>query len=267
MDIHMEQYYTAPAPSRRGAGDIRASARELLYTPGCRMRLVTAQILVILFAIPVKTVIDALRSLMPPSLLEFDNEYGVSQMLCIAVILLFAAPLLLGIKRLSYRQCRGEESYASDVFGAYRNLPRTWLVMLICLIPAVAGYAAVCVFVCFYNTVYQTALVENSVLWSVLIFLAMLTAGAVIMLGGVTLALRWYFFPSYAMRGDMSVGRALSASWRATRGRMREITAFLLGFSGWAALSVLSLGVLHILHTAPYYQTAYTLFADSAKKV
>ncbi len=243
--------------------DIRSEARELMAKDGNRLTLCVAEIAVILMAMAAFILI----SLADTILFYFGvtvPEYAVDISIA-AVEIILIIPLALGVNKITFLQIQGETAHTADIFSAYRILPRTWLVQIIMSIPAAVCLGGVWLACHMSRIMMSLAIIERGTFMRPVMISAAAAVGAIIILGGIALYLRMYFFSAYAMRGDMGVFKALGASFCATRGRKRRIIGFLFGFIWWGLLGLLTLGVIHIYHTAPYYNTAYMIFADSSE--
>lgn len=176
---------------------------------------------------------------------------------------LFVLPLLLGVNRLAYRLYRTGDADAVCALYPYRSLPRSWLCILIGVVPPALAGASVYGCIKAYGHVSELALIQRYPALA-------LVAAAVVALTGLTLVwlfirlwLRTALLPAYAFRGDMSLWQALAWSFRASEGRMRRLIRFYLGYLGWLLLDCLTLGVLWLLHTAPRFYMDYIKLADT----
>ncbi|MGI6167933.1 MAG: hypothetical protein ACOYIA_07360 [Eubacteriales bacterium] len=257
----MEQYgfsYAAATPAPQAA---KADAHALLDKGGNRLNLILAYLLFIMMSVSVGTLTAVLWMPALPwlrGLPYYDKIYDISVVIDYILIFLFALPTtVLGALRMAHRMCLGEKADLSDIFYDYRYLPRTWVVLLIIFLPflIIAGIWRVTPALLGY---LKSAVVYGG---SILRFFVV-PAAIALSAGALYLALRWFFFPGIIMRGDMTVRQALEASFSASRGRMREITRFVLSFSGWAVFSLVSFGVIFIIHLAPYYTVSYMVYCN-----
>ena len=180
-----------------------------------------------------------------------------------ACTVLLVFPAICGINTLAYRLYRGEECYISCIFSAYKNLPRTWLIMLIRIFPVLPAAAVIVGTVRLWQELMQFALVRRYILLMLFICIAVLVLAILLMWAVLRLSLRLVLLSAYAFRGDMSLWRAMYWSFRCSRGRMRRLAAFLLKYLGWLVLDCLSIGVLFLLHTAPQFTFDYIKIADT----
>lgn len=192
-------------------------------------------------------------------LLESDGWfYGILG----ACTVLLVFPAIYGINRLAYGLYRGEECHVSSIFYAYKNLPRTWLIILIGWLPLLPAGVVIIGTVRLWQELVRFAMVRRYVLFQLGICFAVLVLAILLMWAVLRLALRLFLFSAYAFRGDMPLWRALRCSFRCASGRMRRLAAFLVSYIGWFILDCLTLGVLFLLHTAPKFKFDYIKIAD-----
>ncbi|NLW73749.1 MAG: hypothetical protein GX057_02465 [Clostridiales bacterium] len=258
----MEQYgfsysYTATAPAPQAA---KAEARELLDGGGNRLNLILDFLLFIMMSVSVGTLTAVLWMPALPWLRDlpyYYNIYDISVIIDYILIFLFVLPTALGALRMAHRMCSGERAGLTDIFYPYRRLPRTWVVSLIIFLPFLIIAGIWRATPALLDNLKGAALFGGAIL-RFFVVLAAISLGA----GALYLALRWFFFPGLAMREDMTVRQALFASYSASRGRMCEIIKFIFSFWGWAALSLVSFGVIFIIHLAPYYTVSYMVYCN-----
>lgn len=266
----MENFY---APGSTGNvsvhASVKAEARQLLNTEGNRIKLIEAAVFIALMMIAVGGITAAVWIPVAPLLEKFtyiyENLYEISVLIDYIIIFLFVFPAGYGMLTLSWRMVSGEDAPLADIFYAYRRLLKTWAVIIVSSVPAfiIGGSVWGAVRLMKYINGELAIISESESLALIINSCAVLTAG-VIIAGALYLAVRGFFFPGFAMRGDMRVGKALSAAFMASRGRMREIVAFVFSFSGWAALSLLTLGVIFIMQLVPFYTTSYMIYCARA---
>ncbi len=267
----MEQYYTAPPAGRAAVrAEIKARARDIIGRNGVRLTFIVAVIFIMLMYIAVGTITKALWFPIAPLferyLAIYNNLYDVSVVIDYVIIFFFVLPAGFGIFPLAHRMCSDGRVPAADMLLAYRRLPRTWLVSLITLAPLliIAGvsYSADWLI---NNVVGELEIVRVSgeALW--MISSSIKLTAAAISVGTLLLATRLFFFPGLAMLKDMSVGGALAASFSASRGKIIDIFGFVLSFAGWAILSIATLGIVFIIHLAPYFITSYMIYCRRLK--
>ena len=242
----------------------RQKGRALYCADGYRLKVIIAWLVAFLCAMAIDLVTSAVFVLAFPSVIETEQGIMFINAIIIAVIVVLVLPMTFGVYRLAFRRYRGEETYVTSIFSVYKNLPRTWLVMLIGILPA--GVAAVVVpgVVTLWKTVSAFALVQQRAWVGIPIYAAIIIMGLSILAPAVLLWLRLILLPAYAFRGDMSVWRALACSFGASRGRTKQLLGLLMPYMGWLLLDALTLGVLLIIHTAPRFAADYTAFADEA---
>ncbi len=266
----MENFY---APGGTGNvsvhASVKAEARQLLNPEGNRIKLIEASVFIALMIIAVGGITAAVWIPVAPLLEKFtyvnENLYEISVLIDYVLIFLFVFPAVYGMLTLSWRMASGEDSPLAEIFFAYRRLLKTWAVMIVSSVPAliIGGSVWGVVRLMKYINGEIVIISESESLALIINFCAVLTAG-VIIAGALYIAVRGFFFPGLAMRGDMRVGKALSAAFMASRGRMREIIAFVFSFSGWAALSLLTLGVIFIMQLVPFYTMSYIIYCGRA---
>ena len=178
-----------------------------------------------------------------------------------SVILVF--PAVCGINTMASKLYRGEECYLGCMFSEYKNLPRTWLVMLIGWIPELLCAAVIVGAWRLWCELIQFWLVRHYIWLRIGILLGVLTLAAILVFAALMLALRFLLLWAYAFGGNMSLGQAIVRSFSCSSGRMRRLAAFLLKYLGWLVLDCLSIGVLFLLHTAPQFTFDYIKIADT----
>lgn len=224
------------------------------------LKITLAWCLVILMAMTVYMTLSALDYLFDLTFLDSDPVYyGIMG----GVIALFVLPAACGINALAYGLYRGEECYVSRIFTPYKNLPRTWLIMVISLFPAAFAGGSVYGIVVLWRQIGSMALVQRHLWLYAVMCVAMLAAGTILLWLSARIALRFLMFFAYAFRGDMSLSRALGRSHRAATGRMWAMIRFLLSYVGWLLLDVATLGVLWLMHTAPRFALDYIKYSDT----
>ncbi|MBQ9079745.1 MAG: hypothetical protein IJY27_01615 [Clostridia bacterium] len=251
----MQACYDAPAGRPRGAF-------ELYNSQGYRLKVILAWLLIILLGMMLYVGASAAVILAD---LDVDSDADLSRAIdtsLIGAIVLFVLPAVCGINSLIFRLSRGEEVYVTSIFSAYKNLPRTWLIMLLCLSPAILAGGVIGGAVYAWRTVAEFALMQSLLPVRISVYAAITVAAVAGLFFAARLALRMFLLPAYAFRGDMSLGRALVRSFCAASGRMWRTVGFILSYTGWFVLDCLTLGVLFIIHTAPHFGAAYMIFSD-----
>ncbi len=224
-----------------------------------RFKITLAWLLVCLMAGVIYSLLSCTYYIFDIELLESDAWfYGILG----ACMVLFVFPAIYGINRLAYGLYRGEECYVSCMFSVYKNLPRTWLIMLMTWLPALPAAVVIMGTVRLWRELVEFALVRRYILLQLGICFAVLILAILLMWAVVRLALRLVLLPAYAFRGDISLWRAIGCSFRCSSGRMRRLAAFLVRYIGWFILDCLTLGVLFLIHTAPRFKLDYIKFAD-----
>lgn len=260
----MEQYCFSGDIAGSPVKAAKDGARELLDSRENRLLLILAFLLFMMMTISVGTLTAVLWMPLLPLFEGFswyDNLYEISLVIDYILMLLFTLPAALGALRMVHQMCRGERVGLTDVFYAYRHLPHTWAVTLILSLPALI-IAGIWLVTPALLTYLKGAGVEPPA--ELVLRVCVIVAAALLSVGALVLALRTFFFPGLAMRGDMGIRQALMASFSASRGRMREIIRFVFSFSGWAALSLVTFGVFFLIQLAPHYTVSYMLYCDRA---
>ena len=227
----MEQYCFSCDIAGSPVQASKAGARELLDFGGSRLKLILAFLLFIMMTISVGTLTAVLWMPVLPffeGFMLYEKLYDISLVIDYILMLLFTLPAALGALTLAHRMCRGEKAELSDIFYAYRHLPRTWAATLIMLLPALLVAAVWLATPALLSGLRETAALTSTTL--LLIRVCIILAATAFSAGALVLALRGFFFPGLVMRGDMSIKQALMASFSGSRGRMREIIAFIFSF-------------------------------------
>lgn len=242
----------------------RQKGRVLYCADGYRLKVIIAWLMACLCAMVVDMITSAVFVLAFPSVIETEQGITLANAIIVAVVVLLVLPMTFGVYRLAFKRYRGEEIYVTSIFSVYKNLPRTWLVMLIGILPAGVAAAVVPVVIALWKTVSAFTLVKHRAWVGIPVYAAIILASLAVLALTVLLWLRLILLPAYAFRGDMSIRRAVACSFRASRGRTKQLLGLILPYIGWFLLDVLTLGVLLIIHTAPRFAADYTVFADEA---
>lgn len=249
---------------------IKTYASDILETGGNRLKLIEAAILMVLMIIAVGGITAAVWIPISPLIEDFPIYgiiYEISVFIDYVLMFLFVFPLAYGMLTLAHRMCGADDTFVADAFYAYKRLMRTWLVMFISFVPWLIIVGAFIGAGRLMSYIKETLGIEalSGDLAFILKACVVLTAG-IIIIGALVLAIRGFFFPGFAMRGDMNIRRALSAAFSASHRRMREIIAFVFSFTGWAALSICTLGVIFIMQMVPIYMTSYMIYCGEQIK-
>lgn len=183
---------------------------------------------------------------------------------CAALAFCLLMPaLIIGYKKLHLVFAEGGEAAVFTLFDGFSTfgtflksivfyflmLLRRIAVIAVALVPGTALiYAAYTFIVPESRTVYILQLCAYCV-GAVLILLC-LAIGFIFMQ-------RWFAAP-YLLASGKGIHRAFSLSVKATKGLYTEIIRFKLSYIGWALLSVL---ILPLLWSLPYYSTASAIYA------
>ena len=169
-----------------------------------------------------------------------------------AVVLFLGLPILHGALCICFASAEGKRLPFSTLFDAFQGASRYFrtLALMLCF---VLRYAAPVLIVwAGFALPGRVTSLSPALVW-ILATIGVLLALALLFLLGrddAILALS-YRHPEYSLR------RLFHTSHRMMRGQLRQLALFKLSFVGWAALSVLSFGVLLVLHTLPYYVLAH----------
>lgn len=242
----------------------RQKGRALYCADGYRLKVIIAWLMAFLCAMAIDMITSAVFVLAFPTLIATEQGVTLANAIIVAAVVVFVLPMTFGVYRLAFRRYVGEEIYVTNIFSVYKNLPRTWLVMLIGILPAGIAAAIVPFVVMLWKTVSAFVLVKNRAWVGIPVYAAIIIMGLAILALAVLLWLRLILLPAYAFRGDMSIWRAVACAFGASRGRTKQMLGLLLPYIGWLLLDVLTLGVLLIIHTAPRFAADYTAFADEA---
>jgi hypothetical protein len=263
---YMEDFFVPGGAGNRSVhASVKAEARQQLIPEGNRIKLIESAVFIALMMVAVGGITAAVWIPVAPLLENFtfiyDYLYEISVLIDYAIIFFFVFPAGYGMLTLSHRMISGENAPLALIFYAYRRLFRTWAVMIVSLVPAtiIGGSVFGAVRLMRYIN-EELAIVSASYSIALMINTCVVLTAGILIAGALYLAVRGFFFPGFAMRGDVKVGKSLSAAFMASRGRMREIIAFVFSFSGWAALSLLTLGVIFIMQFVPFYTTSYMIY-------
>ena len=124
----------------------RQKGRVLYCADGYRLKVIIAWLMACLCAMVVDMITSAVFVLAFPSVIETEQGITLANAIIVAVVVLLVLPMTFGVYRLAFKRYRGEEIYVTSIFSVYKNLPRTWLVMLIGILPAGVAAAVVPVF-------------------------------------------------------------------------------------------------------------------------
>ena len=242
----------------------RQKGKQLYCADGYRLKVIIACIMMCLCAMAVDILTSAVFMFAFPSVINSEQGAVLINAIIAAIIIVFITPMMFGINRMAFKRYLGEDVYVTSIFSAYKNLPRTWFVMLVGLLPAGVAAAVVIGCVTIWKTVSEFTLVKHRVWVGIPIYAAILLMGFCVLALTVLLWLRMFLLPAYAFRGDMSLWRAIACSARASHGQAKRILGFFVRYIGWLLLDILTLGVLLIIHTAPRFAADYAVFADEA---
>ena len=242
----------------------RQKGRALYCADGYRLKVIIAWLMAFLCGMAIDMITSAVFVLAFPSVIETEQGIMLVNAIIVAAVVVFVLPMTFGVYRLAFRRYLGEEVYVTSIFSVYKNLPRTWLVMIIGILPAGIAAAVVPGVVMLWKTVSAFTLVKSRAWVGIPVYAAIILASLAILALMVLLWLRLILLPAYAFRGDMSIWRAVACAFDASRGRTKPLLKLLLPYIGWLLLDILTLGVLLIIHTAPRFAADYTVFADEA---
>lgn len=198
------------------------------------------------------------------SLLEKYSLYNeqiekIMDGVCGLIIAVASYPALAGMLAAAGGAVRGEERVGRNAIAPCRRLFRTWSVGLISAIPAGVAWGSAALTRTLFGLLSD---IETG--WITLLYLAVFALGLLMLAAALILFLRGFFFAGLALRGDLSIPAALKLAFAASRGRMRQIAGYIFSFTGWAILSVISVGVLFVIELAPKFSVSYMLWCDRA---
>ena len=242
----------------------RKKADRLYCADGYRMKVIIAWLMAFLCAMAIDLITSAMFVLAFPDVLDTDEGIKLVNTIIVAAIAVLVLPMALGVNKLAFGRLCGEEMYVTSIFSAYKNLPRTWFVMLVELFPACIAAAVVLGIIPLWRLVSGFALIQKRLWASIPVYAAIIIMALALLALTALLWARMFLLPAYAFRGDMSAWRAFECSFSASRGRTWQILGLLARYTGWLVLDVLTLGVLFIIHTAPRFAADYTVLADEA---
>lgn len=240
--------------------------RRALFARGARLPLVTAAIIVLGIATMVSPLTAAVWTLLDRYTELSTQTYYISLAVDAVIILLFVTPMLYGLNTLGWQLCLDERADISCVMAPYRILPRTWLVLLVRLMPAGIIAGGICGGIALWEHADSFSIMAHNATVRTLVYAGIIVTGLIFALLALMLAVRIYLVPAYAFRGDMRVGEAITASFRASSGQACRIVGHLFRYIGWAVLGVLSVGVLLVYRLIPCYCIEYNIFADELLK-
>lgn len=239
-------------------------AKRLYCSDGYRLKIIIAWLMAFLCAMAVDIMTSAVFVLAFPSVIQTEQGMTLANAIIVAVIAVLVLPMAFGINRLAFKRLRGEQIYVTNIFSVYKNLPRTWLVMLVEILPAGVAAAVVSGTASLWRLVSGFTLIKNRIWASITVYAAIIIMAVAMLALTALLWARMFLLPAYAFRGDMSVWRAFACSFSASRGREWQILGLIARYIGWFVLDALTLGVLFIVHTAPRFAADYTVLADEA---
>lgn len=237
----------------------KSRARELLALPHMRLHLILAALCCLTFWIGSIYISECTLLAVVPweSLYEsryvlyvlFDVLYYTVDVL---IIVLIGLPLLYGAAMIFEGAARGNREPMATLFCAFdspRRYGRT-LGLMLRLLGAHALPVGLCVWLIWAR--YRTA--GPSSLWeTVPMTLLFLGAVSIILVRNDAVLALAYDDHSATVRELFARSRAM------TRGRWLALWKFKLSYIGWAALSVLSLGLVFIFHALPHFSLSYSL--------
>lgn len=241
-------------------------ASDLLARPHMRLHLILATLCCMAFWIGSVYMSEITFNVVPWASLHEENYvlYVALDVLYYTIdaiiILLLGLPLLYGCAMIFEGAARGVREPMITLFCAFdspRCYRRTLGLMLRLL-----GAHALPVGLCAWLTWARYEIAGSSSLWETLPMTLVFLLIVSIVLGRydavLTLA---YDDPSATVRELFARSRAL------TRGRWFALWKFKLSYVGWAALSVLTLGLALIFHALPHFSLSYSLYLTADQDI
>lgn len=169
--------------------------------------------------------------------------YYLEWLVCLVFFFFTAAPVCFGLYRMAVRMSREEEAQLLDVFYYFssRKLYGRAIKLVFwtaCFVIPVYGAGALAVHA------FQT---ENGVL----LVLSLLLLGVVFLLSLLLFSLEGGYLTLSVIREDAPLGECRALAREVSRGKAWENVLFLLSLLWRLCLSLLSVGVVLLLHTLP----------------
>lgn len=242
------------------------NTRAELFSRGLRLRLAVAALLIVGVMFAVSPLSAAVWAIFDRWVADTEQMYALSAALDAALVLLLASPLMYGLNTLAWQSTVSDTADISCLLAPYRILPRTWLVLLIRLVPPVLAGGSVLGGAAAWSYIGDLPLMTHNMAARAAVCAMLIAACAALVLTALIIGIRTFLLPSYAFRGDIGLGEAISLSCAASEGQMWRIIGFALRYTGWLALGIISLGVLLIYSFIPRFTTEYNIFADELLK-
>lgn len=240
----------------------RRIAVSRLRQDGMRLHLVLASVICLsislgtLYLAELTMLVIPWQSLYDTHRLLYSLLDGLYYLVDTALIVFIVLPLLFGAARIFDGASRDERVPLSEIFSPFRSgrsYARTVLVMLTLTVPRLLAFWLV-------RALWLAA--DGRPLGTRLGLYAL--AAVLLLAVSLLLTLDDAVLPM-ALRHE-SLG--LRALWRISyahgSNRMLALWRFKLGYLGWCALSILSLGTVLILHALPLYTLAHAVYTDEA---
>lgn len=269
----MNSYKAAKTGGISGKSDyshaeIRRSAADILAGDGNRLKIAIAVSVSLLFYALPMIIMNMLWNPVVYILISLGIGEGVAHVAAEFLYYLLPAaaviPAFLGILMLAENMLRVGQPFTAVFLGGYVKIMKSLAVSIICAVPAMMAAAVYFLLDAVLHMLDSADFTGSFAGLAALMYAAVFVLAAIIVVLAVIFSLRGFFFAGLAMRGDMGVTDALAASFRLSRGRMRQTVAFIFGFSGWAVLSLLSIGILFIIQLVPLFSVSYMIYCGRA---
>lgn len=199
----------------------------------------------------------------------YEAAESVSLTLDIVAILTFViflifvtVPTLGSFFEMSYRLYRGQETHVAEVLSPfcaprrYFRTLRVWLMlslrMLVLVAIPLAAFGLTSITDMMFGDVELLMNLSSVVIW---LFAAVAFCAAGFFMVS-------FFLAPYLVCQGYSGRRAMLMSAKLTAKKWGRIWKYLLGFSGLFALSLLTVGMLFVVYTAPVMIFAYFIYAE-----
>lgn len=225
---------------------VKAKAKELMLARENHLLLIFSLIVIGVTEILPQMVFSIIYAFFP---------YLIVDIALIIVSVLFIAPLLYGVLRISFRLANGEDCTIADLFEAFYSSEDYWrsiLAAIVLLVIAAAETALLAIPVALADTL---AGVMTNVWVSDIIGIVGLLG---VLFGLLLLNGRMLLFPMLVAKGN-GVWRAMELSLSMTRGKTLKILGYSIGFLPLVAVSVILVLVPMVIYTAPYMLCVYAI--------
>jgi hypothetical protein len=196
------------------------------------MKVIIAWLMAFLCGIAVDMITSTVFVLAFPDVIDTAQGMTLANAIIVAVIIVFVLPMTFGINRLTFKRLRDEEIYVTNIFAVYKNLPRTWLVMLVQILPAGVATAVIMGTVQLWKLISSFTLIKYRLWASIPVYAVVILMAIALLVLTALLWTRMLLLPAYAFRGDMSLWRAFACSAQASRGRTKQMFGLFASYLG-----------------------------------